>query len=112
MSVLSLVKVPPGKPREFFLCLLSSPQPLPPQHSSSKEAVAYTFPNVSVTMLHAHGGKPRPCLLRDNGVHCGVGCPCLTEPLNLGLRTRGLSACKSRKARSDKEWPMAVEGGR
>lgn len=46
-SILSLVKVPLGKPREFFLCLLSSPQPLPPQHQSATEAAAYTSPNVS-----------------------------------------------------------------
>lgn len=58
MSILSLVKVPLGKPREFFPCLLSSPCPPPPQHSSSKEAAAYTFPNVSVAMLCAHGRKP------------------------------------------------------
>lgn len=52
MQILSLVKVPLGKPREFFLCLLSSPPASPSSTPVFQKGCCPHFPSVLVA-VHA-----------------------------------------------------------
>lgn len=113
MSMLSLVKVPLGKPREFFLCLLSSPQPLPPQQESSREAAACLhFPKcVSSSACWLTEGTPG-CVCSETIVFttasAAITSPSLSKSWSWSQRLLGLQV---KKGLVRLELPRAVEGG-